>query len=71
MIDNPKYKGVWAARKIPNPNYYLDNKPSDLATMYGLVIEVWTTNAGIHFDNFFVGTSLSEAFNYAGTNNII
>lgn len=31
----------------------------------GIAIEVWTTNAGIHFDNFLVATSLPEAFSFA------
>lgn len=29
MIDNPAYKGVWAPRKIPNPDYYVDATPSN------------------------------------------
>jgi hypothetical protein len=27
MIDNPAYKGVWAPRKIPNPDYFEDLTP--------------------------------------------
>ena len=27
---------------------------------------MWTTNAGIHFDNFLVGNSLNEALEFAG-----
>ena len=27
MIDNPEYKGEWAPRKIPNPNYFEDLTP--------------------------------------------
>jgi calnexin len=65
MIDNPAYQGVWAAKKIPNPKYFLDNKPSDMAQIAGIAVEVWTTNAGIHFDNFIVATSLTEAFSFA------
>lgn len=33
MISNPLYKGVWAARKIPNPDYYEDESPSDFTKM--------------------------------------
>lgn len=33
--------------------------------MIGLAIEVWTTNAGIFFDNFFVGTEVEDAFRFA------
>ena len=27
MIDNPAYKGAWAPRKIPNPDYFEDLTP--------------------------------------------
>ena len=27
MIDNPEYKGEWAPRKIPNPDYFEDLAP--------------------------------------------
>lgn len=27
MIDNPAYKGEWAPRKIPNPDYFEDLTP--------------------------------------------
>ena len=64
-IDNPAYQGVWAPKKIPNPNYFLDNKPSNMAPITGLAVEVWTTNAGIHFDNFMVATTLDDAFKFA------
>ena len=62
MIDNPGYQGQWVPRKIPNPDYFLDNKPSDIGMITGVAVEVWTTDAGIHFDNFFISTSLEEAF---------
>ena len=65
MINNPAYQGVWAPKKIPNPNYFLDNKPSDMAPITGLAVEVWTTNSGIHFDNFIVATTQDEAFKFA------
>lgn len=28
MIPNPEYKGVWAPRKIANPDYFEDAHPS-------------------------------------------
>lgn len=28
MIDNPAYKGEWAPRKIPNPDYFEDLTPA-------------------------------------------
>lgn len=33
--------------------------------MAGIAVEVWTTNAGIVFDNFVIGDSLGEAFAFA------
>jgi len=27
MMDNPAYKGEWAPRKIPNPDYFEDLTP--------------------------------------------
>jgi calnexin len=33
MIDNPLYKGVWAPRKIPNPNFFVDNEPHRMQPM--------------------------------------
>lgn len=36
-----------------------------MAPIAGLGVEVWTTNAGFHFDNFVVGHSLPDAFTFA------
>jgi len=72
MIDNPDYKGVWEAKKIPNPNYFEDLTPaSHMAPMAGIAIEVMTTNAGIHFDNFVVAQSLEAAFKFADSTYVI
>ena len=38
---------------------------SSLAPMAGLAVEIWTTNAGIFFDNFVVSHTLKDAFNFA------
>ena len=27
MIDNPAYKGEWAPRQIPNPDFFVDLEP--------------------------------------------
>jgi hypothetical protein len=64
MIDNPDYKGVWKPRRIPNPEYFVADSVS-VAPMAGIAVEVWTTNAGIHFDNFLVARTLEEALDYA------
>lgn len=65
LIDNPEYKGEWAPKQIANPNYFVDERPADMAPMAGIAVEVWTTNAGIHFDNFVVADNLDAAFTYA------
>ena len=45
-----------------------DTSPaSNLAPMAGIAVEVWTTNAGIFFDNFVVTHSLEDAFKFADT----
>jgi calnexin len=71
VVDNPAYKGPWVARHIANPEYFEDMNPFALHPMAALAIEVWTVNAGIHFDNFFVGFSLAEAFESAGASALI
>lgn len=65
-IANKLYKGVWEAKKIPNPDFFEDLQPATgLAPMAGLAVEIWTTVAGIHFDNFAVTHSLADAFAFA------
>ncbi|MBW0468948.1 hypothetical protein O181_008663 [Austropuccinia psidii MF-1] len=61
MIDNPAYKGVWAPRKIPNPNFFEDKIPSNFERMAGIGFELWTMQAGILFDNIYVGHSEADA----------
>jgi calnexin len=57
MIANPAYQGEWKARQIPNPAFFKDLTPlQSLAPMTALAVEVWTTNGGIHFDNFVIGS---------------
>mmetsp|Transcript_20906 Transcript_20906/g.30105 ORF Transcript_20906/g.30105 Transcript_20906/m.30105 type:complete len:528 (+) Transcript_20906:89-1672(+) len=65
MIDNPDYIGEWQPKQIPNPNFFEDLRPADMAPMAGIAVEVWTTNSGIHFDNFAIASSLEDAFAYA------
>eukprot|EP01033_Poteriospumella_lacustris_P008589 gene8589-6182_t len=57
LVDNPAYKGVWRAKQVPNPAYFEDLTPlQSLSPMTALAVEVWTTNGGVHFDNFVVGS---------------
>merc|ERR1711998_609401 len=71
MIDNPVYKGVWKPRRIANPEYFEDTSPAlSMAPIKGLALELWTTNAGIHFDNFVISDSLETAFVFADESSI-
>lgn len=63
-IKNPSFIKVWEPSTIPNPDYFYDANPSNLAPIAGIAVEVWTTDAGIHFDNFVVTDSLEDAFKF-------
>merc|ERR1712000_126170 len=66
MIPNPDFKGVWAPRQIPNPAYFRDGAPAkSIAPIGALAVEVWTTNAGINYDNFLITDSKDEAMQLA------
>merc|ERR1712000_69649 len=66
MIPNPDFKGVWAPRQIPNPAYFRDGAPAkSIAPIGALAVEVWTTNAGINYDNFLITDSKDEAMQRA------
>ena len=61
-IDNPAYKGKWFPKKIPNPVYFEPSDPAKKLRKVGaLAVEVWTTNKGITYDNFYLGASVDEA----------
>lgn len=51
QIDNPAYKGVWAPRKIDNPDYFEDKNPYTLNPIAGVAFEWWTMQDGILVDN--------------------
>lgn len=66
MIDNPEYKGEWAPRKIPNPDYFEDLNPvKSLKPIGGVGIELWTMTEDILFDNIYIGHSVEEARAFA------
>lgn len=66
QIPNPAYKGPWVPRKIANPAYYdASHHPVHLAPMSAVAVEVWTTDAGIHYDNIVIARSLKDAFAFA------
>merc|ERR1719331_1508627 len=62
QVDNPAYKGPWAPRKIPNKEFFEPKNPSKSLKPVGAVaVEVWTTNGGIAYDNFYLGAFEVEA----------
>jgi len=62
QIDNPAYKGPWAPKKIANKEYFEPKHPAkNLKAIGAVAVEVWTTNGGIAYDNFYLGASGSEA----------
>ena len=62
QVDNPAYKGPWAPRKIPNKEFFQPKNPSkNLKPVGAVAVEVWTTNGGIAYDNFYLGGSEVEA----------
>ena len=68
QVDNPAYKGPWAPRKIPNKEFFEPKNPSkNLKPVGAVAVEVWTTNGGIAYDNFYLGGSEAEAKDSAGS----
>ena len=61
QVDNPDYLGVWAPKKIPNPNFFTDDQPHAMAPIGGLGIELWTMQDGILFDNILIANDASVA----------
>jgi hypothetical protein len=62
----PSRAGAWAPRRIKNAAYFQDLNPyASIAPMSALAVEVWTTTAGILFDNFMVATDYKVAFDFA------
>merc|ERR1719405_471007 len=62
QVDYPAYKGPWAPRKIPNKEFFQPKNPSkNLKPVGAVAVEVWTTNGGIAYDNFYLGGSEAEA----------
>merc|ERR1719158_2785795 len=59
MIPNPDYKGVWKAKRIPNPDYREDVYVFDDIGAVGF--ELWIVNKGTIFDNIIVTDSVDEA----------
>ena len=65
MINNPNYQGKWKPKKIPNPDYFNDEKPYKMTPIGGVGIELWSMSEGIYFDNLLVTDNLGLANAYA------
>ncbi|KAJ1882958.1 hypothetical protein LPJ66_011082, partial [Kickxella alabastrina] len=61
LIDNPRYKGQWAPRRIANPKYFDDQDLYRLSKIDAVGFELWTMQAGITFDNIYLGDSAETA----------
>ena len=61
MISNPDYKGKWAPRKIPNPDYFEDATPYKMTPFNAVGFELWTLSNDIYFDNILVTENEAEA----------
>ena len=59
-------QGVWAPKKIPNPNYFED---ADLFPMFtpisAIGLELWTMSKDIIFDNFIVTNEMAAASSFS------
>ncbi|KAI9217046.1 Calreticulin family-domain-containing protein [Blastocladiella britannica] len=59
MIDNPTYKGPWAPRKVPNPEYYDEKHPGHMTPIGAIGLELWTMQDQIMFDNILISDSVT------------
>ena len=62
MMANPDYKGKWAPRNIPNPDYFEDLTPfKSLKPFDSIGFELWTLSSDIYFDNIIITSDDSQA----------
>ena len=55
-------QGPWAPRKIPNPDYFLDEAPlKAIGSVGGVAVEIWTMDEGYVFDNILVANDPAVA----------
>jgi len=63
MIDNPDYIGEWEPKQIDNPAYFEETNPfGKFDSVAGVVVDIWTMQSGIEYDNIYVGTSEDTAY---------
>jgi len=79
LIDNPKYKGEWKAKRIQNPAFkgawvhpeidnpdYVEQKDVYKRGSIGYVgIEIWQVKAGTLFSDFILTDDVAEAEKFA------
>ena len=62
MIANPDYKGKWAPRQIPNPDFFEDANPvKSLQSFSKIGFELWTLSSDIYFDNIIISSNELDA----------
>lgn len=62
MMSNPDYKGKWAPRNIPNPDYFEDLTPfKSLKAFDKIGFELWTLSSDIYFDNIIITSDEAQA----------
>jgi len=67
MIPNPDYKGEWKPREIPNPAHF-EVSAGDVAKslkVTGILLDLLVHTRDLAFDNFFLGSSESDANKFA------
>jgi len=66
MVDNPAYNGEWGPKQIDNPAYFDEQNPyQKLDSVAGVVVDIWTMQKGIEYDNVYVGNSEDAAYELA------
>jgi hypothetical protein len=55
-------QGPWAPRKVPNPDYFLDEAPlKAIGAIGGIAVEIWTMDEGYVFDDILVANDPAVA----------
>jgi len=61
MIDNPNYSGVWAPKRIANPDYFEDKEPYKMTPIGAVAFELWSMTDMVLFDNILITDDLQVA----------
>jgi hypothetical protein len=60
LTKNPKYKGPWKGAPVPNPDWPAAMKRNAFKKIRYVGIDVYQPENGTIWDNFFIGTDLTE-----------